>query len=358
MERYDVIIAGASFGGLAVATQIKGRVLLIDPYPIGENQVSACATLFEVPECLGLMKSVLQIHHEIELHTPSLTRIIDVSSNPFCTFDYRRFCQGMAESTSARFLLSRVLACKGDRVITTQSEFAGEILVDATGWRRVLGDSLQPCKDHKKLLSFGIETVIPRQGEKLCFWFNPGTISTELAWFFPAGTDSRVGVGTYTQKGRLGGALEGFLEGLGVSQAKERHGGYFPSAMGWPVQDYLFLVGDAAGQCLPMTGEGIRPAIYFGLILGAIIQQILDGVMSLSEGLLSYRKIVLSHRKLYRYLRFFQYLLVSLPRRTAGRFLVKLCQEPFLSRWLKAYIGFTDFKQVPGLYSRSNSDSG
>ncbi|NIW91899.1 MAG: hypothetical protein GWN20_03100 [Phycisphaerae bacterium] len=46
MEDYDVIIAGASFAGLAVANQLSGhKVLLIDRKPNGAGQTSACGTI-------------------------------------------------------------------------------------------------------------------------------------------------------------------------------------------------------------------------------------------------------------------------------------------------------------------------
>ena len=45
MKEYDVIIAGASFAGLAVASRItRGKVLLIDRKEIGAYQVSTCGT--------------------------------------------------------------------------------------------------------------------------------------------------------------------------------------------------------------------------------------------------------------------------------------------------------------------------
>ena len=53
MEKYDVIIAGASFAGLAVASKItNGRALLIDRKYIGVHQTSACGTT------IGLVKEV------------------------------------------------------------------------------------------------------------------------------------------------------------------------------------------------------------------------------------------------------------------------------------------------------------
>lgn len=53
--RYDVIIAGASFAGLAVTAQLWGkRVLLLDRKPIGMGQTSARGTLVCTLQALGL----------------------------------------------------------------------------------------------------------------------------------------------------------------------------------------------------------------------------------------------------------------------------------------------------------------
>ena len=38
--RYDVIVTGGSFAGLAVASQLRGRALLVEPYEIGQRQTS------------------------------------------------------------------------------------------------------------------------------------------------------------------------------------------------------------------------------------------------------------------------------------------------------------------------------
>ena len=44
MKKYDIIIAGASFAGLSVASKLKGNVLLIDRKDIGTHVTSACGT--------------------------------------------------------------------------------------------------------------------------------------------------------------------------------------------------------------------------------------------------------------------------------------------------------------------------
>ena len=71
-ERWDAIIVGASFGGLAAAMELAGhgRVLLLDKDAIGEHQTSACATPVAVLERLQVLESLDQVHEALVLHLP------------------------------------------------------------------------------------------------------------------------------------------------------------------------------------------------------------------------------------------------------------------------------------------------
>ena len=39
----------------------------------------------------------------------------------------------------------------------------------------------------------------------------------------------------------------------------------------------MFFAGDSAGHCLPLTAEGIRTALYFGLACGRELRAVLEG---------------------------------------------------------------------------------
>ena len=39
----------------------------------------------------------------------------------------------------------------------------------------------------------------------------------------------------------------------------------------------MFFVGDSAGHCLPLSGEGIRTAFYFGIACGRELRAVLAG---------------------------------------------------------------------------------
>ena len=45
-------------------------------------------------------------------------------------------------------------------------------------------------------------------------------------------------------------------------------GNWIPHKLRPGTEDGIFFVGDSAGQCLPLTAEGIRTAFYFGIKLG------------------------------------------------------------------------------------------
>ena len=38
----------------------------------------------------------------------------------------------------------------------------------------------------------------------------------------------------------------------------------------------MFFVGDSAGHCLPLSGEGIRTAFYFGIAAGRELRAVLE----------------------------------------------------------------------------------
>jgi len=349
---YDAIIVGGSFAGLAVASRLRGKVLLIERNEIGAHQTSACGTLLGVPERLGLLGTVLQIHQRLLFHTSSRTVAFDVSGAPFCTFDYRAFCRGMASAIEAEILQAKVLGVEGEEVVTDAGRFFAPILVDASGWRAVLASSLRRDFVPRERMSYGIETVASRRGDGLCFWYDPNLLPKGVAWFFPIGGASRIGVASYAGDGHLKVHLELFLESQGLHKT-EIHGGYFPAGLREPTVGRIFLVGDAAGQCLPLTGEGIRPALYFGRKLGAIVQRIIDGKITLEEGLNTYRAFVARHRGLYRFLRGVQRLLVVAPPRLADAFIALTCREPFRSFILRHYVAFADPHALKPLKSKA-----
>ena len=331
---YDAIVVGASFGGLAVARELRGEVLLLDRNEVGSVQTSACGTPLWVPEALGVAGSVLQVHDRLVVRTPTRTVRYDLSAVPFCTFDYRAFCEGLLAQSRARFLRTAVTGIRDGAVVTAAGRFTAPIIVDCSGWRRALvGGGAEAGRRHH---SFGLETRTRLREESLTFLLDRRLIPQGLGWIFPVGDGSLVGLGSYAGRSKLKPALEGLLRDRGLV-AGSYHGTYFPSRLLRSTVGRVFAVGDAAGQCLPLTAEGIRPAIYFGGECGRIVQRILDGSLSLDAGLAAYRGLVARYRRPYRVLEAAQWMAAHSPTRWFALLTQLATMRPFLRRWWPRY---------------------
>ena len=140
----DVLICGASFAGLAVARELAGSgadVVLIDRYEIGERQTSACGIPTGWLEALDLQGSLRQTFGELVIHTPHTTVRYGLPWT-FSTFDYRTLCELLAEQGTFEFETRqgrRPHSATGSRPHRPRRH-PRRLIVDALGWRRVLGD--------------------------------------------------------------------------------------------------------------------------------------------------------------------------------------------------------------------------
>src|SRR5947209_13616081 len=137
----DVLICGASFGGLAVARELASsgaEVLVIDRYEIGERQTSACGIPTGWLHALGLEESLQQTFPQLVIHTPRATVRYDLPWT-FSTFDYRTLCALLAEQGSFDFETAKVDGRSGHTVHTDRGEIHAPLIVDARGCRRVPG---------------------------------------------------------------------------------------------------------------------------------------------------------------------------------------------------------------------------
>lgn len=297
MERdYDAVIAGGSFAGLAVASRVNGRVLLIDRGRIGEGQTSACGTFLRTLKGFGCEDSVLQVFTRAVFHLPGEYEVPLVE--PLCTIDYKRFCESLMEEVEAEVLRARVRGMRNGAVVTDAGEYRGRCVVDCTGWRAVLASSVKRDYVRRDMMGAWIETVAGFEDDALHFYAVPHILPGGVAWVFPVGEVSRVGIGSYRGDGGLLRALRLFLSGLGLAPG-ECHGNFIPYGLREPVVGNIFVVGDAAGQALPVTAEGIRKSLEYGRACGRVVQAVMEGDISLEEGLREYRALVERSRGAY-----------------------------------------------------------
>jgi flavin-dependent dehydrogenase len=291
----DVLICGASFAGLAVARELEGsgaRVLMIDRYEIGERQTSACAAPTDWLENLDLGASIRQTFDDLVIHTEQDTFRYRLPWT-FSTFDYRHLCRLLRDqSPSTEFETAKVETIvtsathREHRVETDRGELRAPLVVDGLGWRRVLAPNsgVQPPKAR---LSRGLEVHPTSPGDDLEIWIDRRYIRAGYAWSFPAGDEVRVGVGSFEPRDHVKDGTLVLADDLKVDAVRYQ-GNWIPHKLRPAVEDGVFFAGDSAGHCLPLTAEGIRTALYFGIALGRELRLVTEGRISREQALERY----------------------------------------------------------------------
>jgi flavin-dependent dehydrogenase len=284
----DVLICGASFAGLAVARELAGSgsdVLIVDRYDVGEKQTSACAAPTEWLENLGLADSIQQTFTRLVVHTPNGTSTWPLPWS-YSTFDYRTLCQLLFEQTDATFDHAKVDGRTGFTVHTDRGDLRAPLVVDALGWRRVLGAgaNVQPPE---AFLSRGLEVHPDGRRDDLELWLDPRYVPAGYSWSFPAGDEVRVGVGSFDPRHHVKDPTLELARDIDVPAVRFQ-GNWIPHKLRKATGDGIFFVGDSAGHCLPVTAEGIRTALYFGLAAGREIRAVVDGRQTREQALAAY----------------------------------------------------------------------
>jgi flavin-dependent dehydrogenase len=159
-----------------------------------------------------------------------------------------------------------------------------------------------------------LKTTIPAAEDGLHFYYQPRHLRPfNVGWLFPIGGSSRAGLGSYLGRTQLTETLASFTRNEFGLPPNDRHGGFFPYRRQPASTNDVFRIGDAAGQCIPLTGEGIRPALYFGAMAGRLARRVLDEQISLPAALHRYGKFVGQRARLYHYLLIVQKVLPALP---------------------------------------------
>jgi flavin-dependent dehydrogenase len=293
---YDVVICGASFAGLAVARELRAsraRVLVLDRYEIGEKQTSACCAPTEWMENLGLEGSIKQTFETMAMHTLG-AHVRWQLPFTFSTFDYRRCCELMWEQCGgARFETATVNGRTGDVVHTDRGDVRAGLIVDALGWRRVLGTgTIQPPE---ATLSRGLEVHPHGSGPELQLWVDPRYVVSGYSWSFPAGDELRIGVGSYDPRFHVKEPTVRLAADEGADSVRYQ-GNWIPHRYREPVEDGVFFCGDSAGHCIAMSAEGIRTAWYFGIAVGRELAKVLAGEQTREQALERYAAFANGHR--------------------------------------------------------------
>jgi len=328
----DVLICGASFAGLAVARELTGsgaRVMMVDRYEIGERQTSACAAPTGWLEALGLEDSIRQTFPDLVIHTPFGSSRYRLPWT-FSTFDYRTLCELLHDQNDAEFETAKVDGRTGRVVHTDRGDLRAPLVVDALGWRRVLGTGYQPPDAP---LSRGLEVHPHGSDGDLQIWIDRRYVPAGYGWSFPARDELRIGVGSFDPRFHVRDTTVSLVEDLG-RDAVRYQGNWIPHRLREATEDGLFFVGDSAGHCLPLTAEGIRTALYFGVACGRELRSVLAGRSERSGALARYAAFSDGHAREFRWLLRAQRLAGRITPSRALSAAVRALENPGLCRWM------------------------
>ncbi len=352
--RADVLICGASFAGLAVARELARRgadVLLVDRYEIGERQTSACAAPTPWLQAMGVQRAIRQEIPHMHFHTPHGSARYRLPWS-WSSFDYRTLCEELYRQCDARFETAKVQGRRrgvaapasgrgrhlGDphTVRTDRGDLQAPLVVDALGWRRVLGPgpNVQPPE---ATISRGLEVHPDGGGEDLEVWVDRSLVRRGYGWSVPAAGEQRIGVGSYEPRDHVRAPTED-LAGRLERPAVRYQGNWFPHRLRPAAQDGVFFVGDSAGHCFPLSGEGIRTAFYFGIAAGRELRGVLHGRIDREAALRRYARFSASHRHAYEFALAMQRLVPALPPRVLTAALKGLGGQRTVDRMFSWYL--------------------
>ena len=333
---HDVLICGASFAGLAVARELAGsgaRVLVIDRYEIGERQTSACGIPTAWLRELGLMGAHRQTFGRLVVHTPHGTSVLDLPWT-FSTFDYPELCRLLWEQTDAVFEAAKVHGRSGNTIHTDRGDLSAPLLVDALGWRRVLGSGYQPPDAP---LSRGLEVHPWGAGDELEIWIDRRYVPAGYGWSFPASDEVRVGVGSFDPRFHVKDTTVLLAEDLQRDPVRYQ-GNWIPHKLRAATEDGVFFVGDSAGHCLPLTAEGIRTALYFGIACGRELRAVVEGRQPAAAALVRYGDFSAAHEWKFRWMLETQHLVPRVPPRLLALALRGIRTRRFVDWSFKHYL--------------------
>ncbi|HEX4730156.1 MAG TPA: NAD(P)/FAD-dependent oxidoreductase [Solirubrobacterales bacterium] len=361
---YDVLVCGASFAGLAVARELAGSgadVLILDRYEIGERQTSACGIPTQWLEEMGLMEAERQRFDSLVIHTPHGDSRYRLPWT-FSTFDYRTLCALLWADCDARFETAKVEGLLGGAVNgtdavaveTDRGVVSAPLVVDALGWRRVLAGpaGYQPPDAP---LSRGLEVHPGGGAEDLEIWIDRRYVPAGYGWSFPAGEETRIGVGSFDPKFHVRETTELLAADLERDNVRYQ-GNWIPHKLRKGTGRGVFFAGDSAGHCLPLTAEGIRTALYFGMGLGRELRGVVEGRQSREQAAAHYAEFNDSHERKFEWMLRVQKLVPRIPPRLVGPLIRVLGVKRFVDWSFRHYLAIAPPEFASGPPQRAKSD--
>ena len=250
-----------------------------------------------------------QTFGRLVVHTPHGTSVLDLPWT-FSTFDYPELCRLLWEQTDAVFETAKVHGRSGNTVHTDRGDLTAPLVVDALGWRRMLAGRKHPARPGARdsvsgyqppdaPLSRGLEVHPWGAGDELEIWIDRRYVPAGYGWSFPASDEVRVGVGSFDPRFHVKDTTVLLAEDTGRDPVRYQ-GNWIPHKLRAATEDGIFFVGDSAGHCLPLTAEGIRTALYFGIACGRELRAVVEGRQPAAAALVRYGDFSAAHEWKFR----------------------------------------------------------
>ncbi|MGI8592789.1 MAG: FAD-dependent oxidoreductase [Solirubrobacteraceae bacterium] len=359
--RADVLVCGASFAGLAVARELAGAgadVLVVDRYEIGERATSACAAPTPWLGAMGVERSIRQELPFMTFTTPHGSMRYRLPWS-WSAFDYRELCELLWEQCGeARFETAKVEGRGGTplgaggagaadgvdargrdiAVRTDRGTLHAPFVVDALGWRRVLASPHYQPPDAPLSRGLEVHPHVTGSDDALDVWIERSLVRRGYGWRVPAGGEARVGVGSYDPRRHVKEPTVALAKRLEVDPVRYQ-GNWFPHRLRPAAQEGVFYVGDSAGHCFALSGEGIRTAFYFGIACGRELCAALAGERSREEALERYASFSARHARAFGLALRLQRLIPALPPRVLALALRAMgSSQPLIDRSFGWYL--------------------
>ncbi|HYJ20556.1 MAG TPA: NAD(P)/FAD-dependent oxidoreductase, partial [Solirubrobacterales bacterium] len=124
----------------------------------------------------------------------------------------------------------------------------------------------------------------------------------------------RIGIGSFDPRFHVKDTTVLLTEDLG-KKPNEYQGNWIPHKLRKATEGGVFFAGDSAGHCLPLSAEGIRTALYFGIALGRELREVVEGRQSREQAAATYAEFNDSHEWKFRWMLRVQKLIPKIPPR-------------------------------------------
>jgi len=278
---YDVIIAGAGPAGAMAGKYLAAsgkRVLLLQKdlsfkKPCGGGLRLDAFDEFEIDT-----KTIQCIVNEIVLESKKSHITYDISNTPLAIVDRVTFDQGLrhdAVKAGAELLEEKVvnvLTSETDVKVETEGKtgknvYEADYLIAADGVHSFVRKQIRKEKVPAHLTHYCDSVSL--KTTKCHFYFGTSISKGAYGWRFPYGNGSDIGIAASENDKKH---IDALFDVLGLEKDQKIRGYKIPVWQEPLFYDKrIFYVGDAAGQVLPFTYEGIYYAMKSAKILSAVI---------------------------------------------------------------------------------------